>query len=146
MAFPMISRLMENTMKKKIHMKNRSNTFATFFHSPVLVAVALFPNDLRSTSASISLSPECHIWLFCIGLHSALRFLVAVAYFNFYSYTFFTLFEYCVVFSNMAFHLTAFWDFKSREMVVISQRSANTWDWATKGQYSTQSDSTNLVA
>ncbi|CDQ79574.1 unnamed protein product [Oncorhynchus mykiss] len=188
--------------------------------------------------ASISLSPECHIWLFCIGLHSALRFLVAYA-FSFYallcpivvhkeglscslpvihmvltsrlclvinkcslipevrhrsfpsalyltrkcrktwasvleeqlfpdsarcnrwykiqyisnvryvniiqvvlfkvalfkvtSYTFFTLFEYCVVFSNMSFHLTAFWDFKSREMVVVSQRSANTWDLGNRG-------------
>ncbi|XP_034024271.1 post-GPI attachment to proteins factor 2-like isoform X2 [Thalassophryne amazonica] len=36
------------------------------------------------------------------------------------SYTFFALFEYLVVFSNMSFHLTAVWDFKSREVMVIS--------------------------
>lgn len=35
-------------------------------------------------------------------------------------YTFFALFEYLVVFSNMAFHLTAVWDFKSREVMLIS--------------------------
>lgn len=35
-------------------------------------------------------------------------------------YTLFALFEYLVVFSNMAFHLTAVWDFKSREVMVIS--------------------------
>lgn len=35
-------------------------------------------------------------------------------------YTFFALFEYLVVFSNMAFHLTAVWDFRSREVMLIS--------------------------
>ncbi|KAM9811444.1 post-GPI attachment to proteins factor 2-like isoform X1 [Syngnathus typhle] len=190
------------------------------------------PNYLPSISASISLSPECHIWRLCVGLHSAPRLLVAFTYFKFYkvrfasrlpesslaylslafsisenlglllltyvssnetyfvhkegfilfilssfvymiitcrlwkaiktyslnpedarshhwkvsllilnlsfcafaglfyvkhnlycesgSYTLFALFEYLIVFSNMAFHLTAAWDFKSREVMVIS--------------------------
>lgn len=35
-------------------------------------------------------------------------------------YTLFALFEYLVVFSNMAFHLTSVWDFQSREIMVTS--------------------------
>lgn len=35
-------------------------------------------------------------------------------------YTLFALFEYLVVFSNMAFHGTVFWDFRSKEVMVAT--------------------------
>lgn len=40
MALPMMSRLMRNTMMKKSHIKKRSRTLATFFHSPMRLCVA----------------------------------------------------------------------------------------------------------
>lgn len=190
------------------------------------------PNYLPSISAAISRVPERYIWRCCIGLHSAPRYLLSVAYFSFYRsrftsklpemllsgltlicsiaensglllltyvastetysvhkngfivfiassllhmlstcrlwhvirrhsvnpeevtsyrwkvrlflvnasfclaaayffrrhnkfcetgiYTLFALCEYVVVFSNMAFHMTAFWDFGSKEVIVAS--------------------------
>ncbi|XP_063806895.1 post-GPI attachment to proteins factor 2 isoform X3 [Pseudophryne corroboree] len=186
------------------------------------------PNYLPSISAAIGgVTPQRYIWRLCIGLHSAPRLLIAVAYLNFYQgigssyslshinfmfnvleivslllltyisssenhgihqlafalfmffslmymvvtiliwrkakkyerrsynwkkrlfsfyllafvvsmmfyirhnmfcepgvYTMFALLEYLVVFSNMCFHMTAWWDFGNKELLICSPQEA----------------------
>ncbi|KAK1874597.1 Post-GPI attachment to proteins factor 2 [Dissostichus eleginoides] len=66
--------------------------------------------------------PELRLFLFHVGC-----FLSAAYFFRRHNqscesgvYTLFSLSEYLLVFSNMAFHMTAFWDFGSKEVIVAT--------------------------
>ncbi|KAK5917602.1 hypothetical protein CgunFtcFv8_002436 [Champsocephalus gunnari] len=67
------------------------------------------------------------VWKLRLFLFNVCCFLSAAYFFRRHNqhceagvYTLFSLFEYLVVFSNMAFHMTAFWDFGSKEVIVAA--------------------------
>ncbi|KAG9347169.1 hypothetical protein JZ751_006096 [Albula glossodonta] len=75
-ALPMIKMLMRKTMMKKIHMKKRSMTLATFFHSAPFAHVALCSRKqlaMYSTFLiSLSWCPQTHAYATAFsGQHSS---------------------------------------------------------------------------
>ncbi|XP_069615679.1 post-GPI attachment to proteins factor 2 isoform X4 [Ranitomeya imitator] len=83
-----------------------------------------------SLSRKFSVSAEerrSYRWKQCLLLLNLVSFLISLVFYYHHNasckqgvYSAFAFFEYLVVLSNMGFHMTAWWDFGSKELVVCS--------------------------
>ncbi|XP_063289170.1 post-GPI attachment to proteins factor 2 [Pelobates fuscus] len=98
--------------------------FMFFSLSYMFMTVSIWKKSRRHFSSE---ERRSYSWKYRLAIFNLVTFVLALVAFYLHNehcepgvYTIFSFLEYLVVFSNMAFHMTAWWDFENKELVVLS--------------------------